>query len=750
MTRRRFAIIALFLLTCGTVWPFPADQKIPLVVKGRSAYRIRLSREATESDTKAAGELRKYILEISGAELAIAYSGPADSAIWIGSAGHAPDFPLTVELEKLEQDGFRIKTDGARLLIAGGAGKGSLNGVYTFLESYLGCRKYSPDVEVIPKRRSITIGVIDDLQVPAVKFRMENFYEPGYAAWHKLDTRDEWGMFVHTFRSLIPPEKYFHDHPEYFSKGRSGRIPDAQLCLTNPDVLTVVTRELRERMREKPQARYWSVSQNDTFNPCVCDSCRAVDSSEGSPSGSLLSFVNRVADEFPDKIISTLAYQYSRSAPRTIKPRKNVNIMLCSIECNRSKPIGTDPASASFRKDVEDWGRLTTNILLWDYVIQFRNLVSPFPNLRVLQPNIRYFVKNGVTSIFEQGLGSMAGEFAELRTYLIAKLLWNPDINVDSVMNDFLGGYYGNAGSFLRQYIDRMHDALEKSGEDLLIYGYPLPSEKGYLSPVMMDAYTRIFDRAEKSVLKKPEFLRRVRIARLPLQFAILEQAKVYGTGKRGFFTRTRAGAWMPNPRMLSLLKTFVDGCRQAGIPRLEEGGTSPDDYLAMTQKFLDAGMKPHLALFKPVAVKPPASRKYHQGDARALTDGLKGWEDYHMHWLGFEGDDMEAVVDLLTPTAVESIRVDFLQDNNAWIFLPLGVEFALSLDGRDYRTVAKLGNDVPARKSGAFIALFAASFERQRVRYVRVRATNMKTCPDWHKGAGGLAWIFADEVMVF
>ena len=142
-------------------------------------------------------------------------------------------------------------------------------------------------------------------------------------------------------------------------------------------------------------------------------------------------------------------------------------------------------------KDVEDWSELTNNIFLWDYVIQFRNLVSPFPNLHVLQPNIQFFVKNGIASVFEQGLPAMHGEFAELRIYLIAKLLWNPNLNVDSVMNDFLQGYYGDAAPFVRQYIDTMHAALTNSGEDLSIYGYPLTSKNGYLSPQMMEHIMR-------------------------------------------------------------------------------------------------------------------------------------------------------------------------------------------------------------------------------------------------------------------
>ncbi len=86
---------------------------------------------------------------------------------------------------------------------------------------------------------------------------------------------------------------------------------------------------------------------------------------------------------------------------------------------------------------------------MWDYVVQFRNLLSPFPNLRVLQPNIQYFRDNGIQMMFQQGSGGLMSEFVELRSYIIAKLLWNPDLDVDLLMDDFLNGYYGPAGKYI-------------------------------------------------------------------------------------------------------------------------------------------------------------------------------------------------------------------------------------------------------------------------------------------------------------
>lgn len=725
---------------------------VQLVRNGHSAYRIALSGNASEIDKKAAGELQKYLNEISGVSLPIitAPDGADGSLIWIGSADHIQNFPARLDWQKFEDDGFCIRTEGTSLIIAGGKVKGSLYGVYSFLEKYLGCRKFSPTVEVIPKRKTITLHPIDDTQVPAIKFRMELFYEPGYADWHKLETfTDNWGLFVHTSSTLVPPEKYFKDHPEYFSKGPSGRVPDAQLCLTNPDVLKIVVQELKERMDKEPNKQFWSVSQNDTWGPCECDECKKINEEEGSPSGSILAFVNKVADEFPDKTISTLAYLYSRAAPKHIKPRKNVNIMLCSIECNRSRSLEADTGSRSFVKDVRDWTNLTSNIFLWDYVVQFSNYMSPFPNFRVLQPNIRFFVKNGITSVFEEGNSAMEGEFVELRTYLIAKLLWNPDINVDSVIDDFLKGYYGKAAPHIRKYIDTMHDALEASGENLSIYGSPLPSKKGYLSLKFMKKYEQFFDEAESTVRHEPVLLERVQAARLPLQFAQIEQAKAYGIGERGFYNVSRDGTSEVRPAMRTLLQTFVQRCKRAGTRCLVEGGVSPDQYLERTEQLLKVSTKKHLAMFKPVTLTTPASPKYRNGDGAALTDGLKGWEDFHMNWLGWQGENMEAVIDLGRPVKISMISTDFLQSGDASIFLPLDVEYAISDDGMNYRQVALVKNEVPEQKEGAFIHSFSKEITPQRARYVRVKANNMKTCPAWHPGAGGPAWIFADEIVV-
>ncbi len=739
--------LACFLLLVLAGRGHPAES-ITLTENGNSAYSICLPVDASPPIAAAGETLRQYIEKVSGATLPIIDTIPPFENRIIFEIGASVDPDIT--LAAPGEDGFRIKTIGKDLYFTAPTAPGIQNAVYTFLETYLGCRKYSLDFEVIPHTPTIVLSPIDDTQVPLITFRMQDIRDSAYNAWHKLDDLKDWGLFVHTFRTLVPPEKYFNDHPEYFSENNGVRVADAQLCLTNPDVFRIVVEELRRRIEENPTARFWSVSQNDTYVPCRCANCRAIDSAEGSPSGSILAFVNRVAGEFPDKTISTLAYLYSRKAPAHLKPAPNVNIMLCSIDCNRSRPIAEDPKNASFVSDLKDWAALTNNIFLWDYVVQFRNLVSPFPNLRTLQPNMQFFVENGITSVFEQGVASMEGEFAELRVYLLAKLLWNPYVDVDSVMNDFLHGYYGAAAPYIREYIDTEHDALTRSGEDLSIYGYPYPSDDGYLSASMLDRYEAIFAQAESAVRDDPEYLLHVQTAHLPVQYAILEQAKMLAFGERGFFVKDADGSRRARPELETLLQTFYERCKRAGITRLWEHGNSPDYYLASTRGFIDGARQGHLAMGCPVTLTVPASSKYHNGEVSALTDGLKGWDDYHFHWLGFEGDDMDATIDLGSVQTVSRIETGFLQDILSWVFMPQSVEFLVSEDGETFHRAGIVPDSIPPQQSGPIVASFNVEFPTTSARFVRVKTTSFLTCPAWHKGAGGKAWIFIDEIKVF
>ena len=260
------------------------------------------------------------------------------------------------------------------------------------------------------------------------------------------------GYWVHTFDKLLPSSIYGKEHPEYYSYFKGKRHPGkaSQWCLSNPEVFEIVAQRVDSIFKANPDKHIMSVSQNDgNYTNCTCDACKAIDDYEGALSGSIITFLNKLAARFPDKEFSTLAYLYTMNPPKHVKPLPNVNIMLCDIDCDREVTLTENASGKKFVKAMEGWSKITNNIFVWDYGINFDNYLAPFPNFHILQDNIRLFKKNHATMHFSQIAGSRGGDFAELRAYLVSKLMWNPEVNVDSLMQHFLHGYYGEAAPYL-------------------------------------------------------------------------------------------------------------------------------------------------------------------------------------------------------------------------------------------------------------------------------------------------------------
>ena len=325
---------------------------------------------------------------------------------------------------------------------------------------------------------------------------------------------------VHTFYPLMPPEEFFDKHPEYYSLIKGKRTHDrAQLCLTNAHVLKIITERIKKQMRDQPEYLIYSVSQNDWYNPCQCNKCQSIVKQEGSESGPLIRFVNKVAEavekEFPDKFIGTLAYQYTRTPPKTLQPRKNVVIRLCPIEACVAHSLESCPQNQSFLKDLKTWSSISPHLYIWDYIVNFAHYVMPYPNFGALQPNIKTFQSNKAIGIMEQAAyQSRGGEFSELKSYLISRLLWNPDCNMEEVIDDFMYGYYGRSGRYIRQYFDLLQSRI--SPETHMHIGLR-PNDRIF-SDDFVNQSLQLFDKAG-IVAENDEILHRVEMASLPVLY---------------------------------------------------------------------------------------------------------------------------------------------------------------------------------------------------------------------------------------
>lgn len=555
------------------------------------SYVIVFGADASAADKNAAQILKKYIKEISGIDLAVKddTASPAEKEIIVGRTNREGG-AYTIDREALGDDGIRFISDGKTLVIAGGEKRGTLYAVYEFLYKYFDCRWYTKDVKVIPGKDSFSFPKdIDFTYVPAFEYRETDWISPHdteYSLANHLNgnsyrslSEENGGTFgyanglAHTMAALVP-SSYFAENPEMFALGvQTGERTTDQPCLTNPKTLEVAKESVRNILKQNPKAIV-CITQNDNQNYCVCDKCRAVDEEEGSQAGTMIRFVNAIAEElgkeYPDAVFDTFAYQYTRKAPLKVKPLPNVIVRICSIECCFAHPLsdGKCEENAAFQKDILDWQKICNRIYVWDYTTNYSNYNGPFPDFGVLDENMKFYVKNNVKGMYAEGNYQAAesnGEFAELRSYLLSRLMWNPDMdNYDDEMLGFCCAYYGEAGPYIKQYIDM---TVKNTGTKSLfkqnhMHIYSNMKDKGVLNLCPTERYqmNALWEKAKKCNLTDEE-MNRVLLSEISWRYWKASNRVCEFTLLQGGMKRLEAN------------KQLYKDMKKLGITRICEGG---------------------------------------------------------------------------------------------------------------------------------------------------------------------------------
>jgi hypothetical protein len=756
--------ILVFAVLWLIIWPCSASDFI-LVSDGKPVAVI--APVDNDSVMKIAGLFNKYIKEITGTELQMkSLKGGYQISFRLLTPEEIVGDPhfAGIKAQEVIKDAFRISEKWGLMFISATTIKGLENAVHSFMERYAGVRRYAHDAVVVPKMKTFSVPEIDWFDVPAFSFRTPYYYEATYQDYidfHKLtaspkDTdkpswpvSNDWGLWVHTMHRLLPPDKFFTEHPDYYALRNGIRMTD-QACLSNPDVLEIVCTNLGNEIKSNPSARYWSVSQMDNYNYCECEKCREIDSIEGSQSGTVIRFANNVAERFPDKVISTLAYQYTRKAPLVTKPLPNVNIMLCTIECNRNVPIAADSADGSFYHDIKAWSALTHNILVWDYVINFSHLLAPFPNFHVLAPNLQMFDNFGADMMFEQGLrGCRSGEFNELRCYLLSKLMWNPYEDADSVMNDFITGYYGkDAGIYIKEYILKMSENLALSGKALTLYEPPFTHSNGYMSPENLNSYLVLFDKALASCKGDSIRTHRVEMAMQSVKYAWLEVTKALPFTDDWLFEKE--GSHKLKESNALLLDDLVDRAVQYGPELFHETSLPPDEYHRIMKDYFLNAIVNHKATGAEVSYSTLPHQPYVANGLKSLTDGVKGTTAYQMLWQGWWGEDLEITIKLDTICQINEVRVGYLDNNQSWIIAPRSAEAWISNDGSNYKHAGYCVNEGAGEKLPVHASTLEIKLpEQAKARFLKIKVLNQGKLPAW-RGINADSWLFIDEIEIY
>ena len=539
MKKLRYILIFVLVVIGAAIMTFRCSA---LFEDGKSDYSIVLCADASVSEQTAAKELQYYLEQIGGAVLPIISNDQlvdGQRHIFIGF-DEEYGAHCDVECPGSNDEGYTYRSVGKNIWIYGGKQRGTMYGVYSFLENEFGVRWYTKDYTKIPKVEKWCFKKLYCSERPFIDYRHILYrnveWNEKWPAYNKCNTSwaasdNEYGGLTaywnaHTMGQFISPEEYFHQHPEYFSLRDGKRTPHTQLCLSNPEVLQICIEKMKKTIADNPLYWVYSLSQNDNQFPCQCDECRAIEEQYGGHSGLVVWFVNQVADAikplYPDKYIGTFAYQYTRQAPTGIVPRDNVVIRLCSIECCFAHPLEECEHNRSFIADIEKWSRVAPNLYIWDYVVNFRQYVAPFPNFGVLANNIKTFKKYNAIGIMEQAqYQSLGGEFSDLKAWVLSKLLWNPNLDTQALVAQFIEDYYGEAAPYVQQYFNLCQSLVK----DDTVMGIYIDDKNPLYTDEFVAAAKKLLDDARLAVAEADEDVR-LRVGLVCLQIDYLRMMR--------------------------------------------------------------------------------------------------------------------------------------------------------------------------------------------------------------------------------
>ena len=539
---RYLMLAAAVFAAAGSV----AAGELTIAARGKASdYVVVIGDSPAENVAYAASEFAAWTEKLTGVRLRVA--SKVESAV--SGARHVVLIGVD---ETLGEDDFSLKsTPGGEVCVKGGR-RGVLYGVYELIERFGGILWLAPDFTEVPVLAAFKVP--DDLaetQRPAIAGRSLDTFNcwgrQDFAARMRLNrcTPNErmggwYGAFdrelgnCHTFLKLVPPDKYYKDHPEYFSLVKGKRLKEhAQLCLTNPDVFKIVLAKVLERIAankadahpHRRATRFYGISQDDWNNYCECPNCAAIDAREESHAGCVIDFLNRLGEEVekqhPDVMLQTLAYMYSRKPPKHLKPRHNVAISLCTIECDFSKPMVVNryKENLDFKENVLKWRDIAKELQLWDYAANWRATPTPYPNLSAMAANIRFYRDAGAQHLFEEGIANPAASFTDLKGWLGAKLMWRPDQPLAPLMEKFCAAYYGKAAPYVLESIRLME--AQPIDETKTPITYAVPVEKMPYSAEFYEKSAELWRQAEAAVAHgDPRVARNVAWGRFGVEYS--------------------------------------------------------------------------------------------------------------------------------------------------------------------------------------------------------------------------------------
>ncbi len=484
----------------------PADgPSHALVDEGRPVATIVLPKTPDELERHAASEFQRYVKAITGVTLSMVNEprAPNGYGVWLGRTTASESARFTLTQEALGRDGYAAEVGQKGLILVGRCPIGTLFGVYDVIEREFGVRWCEPHEtlgEVVPIAKTLSLGSFRRSFKPSFDYRWVDSGD--WALRQRMNVRVDidgerigvnWKWHFHTFCTLIPPDKYFDSHPEWFPliKGKRKKSTrkhshSTQLCTSNPEVVARLAEGMIEVLDADPTIEIITLSPNDGDGFCECADCRALDEpgrgwfARYSKRLAILNqqIAKRVGKRHPKVKIKVGAYAMYARLPKieNYKPEPNLIIHLCHLYFCHNHPIASHRCKMNdtylptdrflpnqeFVNILKQWRAVTDNLFIYEYYALggWSKAKLLWPMVHTMRHDIPWYRDMGAKGFYTQ---TGPWKRAPLNAYIAAKLAWNADLDVDWLIEDFCKAFFEDAAEPMRQYLLEIEQAMVRN-----------------------------------------------------------------------------------------------------------------------------------------------------------------------------------------------------------------------------------------------------------------------------------------------
>ena len=550
--RKAFMFFMTLLITITSCTTGIGDGKSKISLSKDELTTIAVSTTASYREKFAAEELASYLNKITGKELSVITvdsSMVPDGTIAIGELSVSSGMISREELGPIGEDGFVINIADNKGAICGWRDLGTVYGVYELLKQ-VGVKFYAEDCEIIPSKSKLKIPELHLAIKPHYDLRTifkYDVYFKGITPSMKLGytPNDDMGYhgdlgapgernWVHSASFMMPYRLFGEEHPEYFALNKSservkpGEGPPGHLCLSNMEMRETGAERLLHLIEKQENRTSFVVTQGDgrSNSWCQCSNCKALDAIPGDHmTDRLMDYVNynaRVVNEkYPGKKILTLAYTEATSRPpERVMPDPNVMVMYCPYPPQTPcQSHGLDcPENSQGFAELQGWiEKCPDNMYIYDYPRGYRVWYEPFGSFYAMVDKMNFYASNGIKGIVQCVVPT---SFTDLFVFVQGVLFWEPDADVEKLIDEFMDAYYGEAAPHMREYFNFMHNEINTRN---VHQGCESPNPD-LVTAEYADNALVMFDKAQNAVADDPAALYRVELEKFCLLFSDVNQ----------------------------------------------------------------------------------------------------------------------------------------------------------------------------------------------------------------------------------